>query len=369
MMNFDEAGVLRSPDINETLHWDASLGRTNLYTNGDFELGTSQNFWGGLSIETDDPQSGTYYAKQNIYAGWQSSEFVPVDTGQEYEISLWAKTFSRGSDGNLSRGHMGFACYDKNKSFIDLRNCGGLGNTRLSRELRPGDQYAYFESNSGWYSGTFEEVSANRAYYRWVLFFPPDHPDYSQEWFYTRINPVAYQEMIQMPEGDWRVTLSSYRSSGTLVDAPVGMPDIGYPLPAGTPVSRGAAGGSYNYALGTGPYPEEWKQFKTTIPANTEVRNSDRRFRPGTKYIKFLILGNYYARSGSITTKPVFGLDNIALTCVSTNQANTFTSFIELEDQSLHVQDIVELGGAPVDNVLGYIDDATLYIANEIIEE
>jgi hypothetical protein len=147
------------------------------------------------------------------------------------------------------------------------------------------------------------------------------------------------------------------------------MPDVGYPLPAGTPVSRGAAGGSYNYALGTGPYPEEWTQFKTTIPANTEVRNSDRRFRPGTKYIRFLILGNYYARSGSITTKPVFGLDNIALTCVSTNQANTFSSFIELEDQLTHVQDIVELGEAPVDNVLGYIDDATLYIANEIIEE
>lgn len=369
MMNFDERGVLRTPNLDETLHWDQSLGRTNLYTNGDFENGNSTNFWGGLSIESDDPQSGTYYAKQSVYASWQSSEYVPVDVSNEYEISLWVKTFARGSDGNLSRGHMGFACYDKNRSFIDLRNCGGLGNTRLSRDLNPGDRYAYFESNSGWYSGTFEQVAANRAYYRWVLFFPPDHPDYSREWYYTRINPVAYQEMIQMPEGDWRVTLSSYRSSGTLVDAPVDMPDVGYPLPAGTPVSRGAAGGSYNYAHGTGPYPETWTQFKTTIPANTEVRNSDRRFRPGTKYIRFLILGNYYARSSSITTKPIFGLDNIALVNKTQSQANTFESFIELSEEGVHIQDLVELGGDPASGVVGYIQNGKLHISNEIIEE
>lgn len=369
MLIFDEIGNLITSNLDERLHIDESLGKTNLYSNGDFELGTAHNFWGGLSIENDDPRSGTYYAKQDRYASWQSSEFVPVDTSKEYQISLYAKTFARGSDGNLSRGHMGFACYDKNKSFIDLRNCGGLGNTRLSRELRPGDQYAYFESNSGWYSGTFEEVSSNRAYYRWVLFFPPSHPDYSQEWHYTRINPVAYQEMIQMPEGDWRVTLSSYRSSGTLVDAPTTMPDIGYPLPAGTPVSRGAAGGSYNYALGTGPYPEEWTQFKTTIPANTEVRNSDRRFRPGTKYIRFLILGNYYARSSSITTKPIFGLDDIALVCSSDNQANEFSSLIEIDETSTYVQDIVELGTGPTNNVLGYIEKGKIYVSNEIIEK
>jgi hypothetical protein len=35
------------------------------------------------------------------------------------------------------------------------------------------------------------------------------------------------------------------------------MPNIGYATPAGTPISRGVAGGTYNYALGNPNYPEE----------------------------------------------------------------------------------------------------------------
>ena len=370
MMNFDDQGNFTTPNLDSTLHADATLGRTNLYTNGDFENGTNENFYSGLAISQDAPQSGSYYAVQSNYANWQSSEMVPVDVTNEYQISFWGKTITLGTNDSLSRGHVGFACYDENQTFIDLRNCGGIGNTVLSRELQPGDTHAYFESSDGWYSGSFDSVTANRGYFRQLLFFPPDHPVYNQPWYYTRLNGLAYQEMIQQPEGDWKVTLSSYKGSATGVNAPTTMPDYGYPLPAGTPVSRGQAGGSYNYAFGTPTLPlGTWANHIRTIPANVEVRNSDTRFRPATKFIRFLILGNYYLRSSTYTTKPIFGLDNISLVNVTQAQSNLNETFIELSEQGVHVQDIVELGAAPIGGVAGYIDNGTLYVSNEIIEE
>jgi hypothetical protein len=37
----------------------------------------------------------------------------------------------------------------------------------------------------------------------------------------------------------------------------INMPNIGYATPAGTPISRGLAGGTYNYAHGAPNYPED----------------------------------------------------------------------------------------------------------------
>ena len=48
---------------------------------------------------------------------------------------------------------------------------------------------------------------------------------------------MRYNALTQTGTGDWQMVLEN----GTL-------PDYGYSLPAGTPVSRGVAGGSYNYA-------------------------------------------------------------------------------------------------------------------------
>jgi len=369
MLTFDTQGNLRTPDLKETLHHDETTGGVNLFSNGGFEDGTARNFHGSLIIDTDDPQSGTYYAKQAFYGSWQSSEYVPVDVAKEYVLSVWMKSVARGSDDSVSRSYLGFACYDDKFNFIDLRDNGDIGNTTLSRELRPGDEYAYFTDSAGWYTGTFDEVAANRGYFRHIIFFPPDHPDYGEPWRYSQLSGICYEEMIQMPEGDWRVKLANYTGSSTLVSSPRTMTDYGYPLPAGTPVSRGVAGGTYNYALGA-PYASEsgWTNHKTGAFTG-ESRNSGTPFRYGTKYVRFLILGNYWSSSGSINPKPVFALDNISFTCVSDVQTNLTESSVSLSGQDVLVQDIVELGAAPANGVLGYIENATLHIANEIIEE
>lgn len=74
--------------------------------------------------------------------------------------------------------------------------------------------------------------------------------------------------------------------------------NYGYSLPAGTPVSRGVAGGSYNYALGAPTYPTSWTRYATGVFTG-ENRNSSTPFRYRTKYIKFLILRNYNRRTES----------------------------------------------------------------------
>lgn len=369
MFSLDENGNMNVEELRESISQDSTIGATNLFTNGDFERGTSYNFWGGLSIDTDDPHSGTYYAVQNSYASWQSSEYVPVDTSKEYVLSVWMKSIARGSDNSVSRSYLGFACYDQFKNFIDLRDCGDIGNTRLSRDLNPGDEYAYFESNSGWYSGTFEQVAANNGYFRHIIFFPATHPYYGEPWKYSQLSDVCYEEMIQTAEGDWRVKLANYTGGSTLVSSPRTMPDYGYPLPAGTPVSRGVAGGSYNYALGA-PYASEsgWNNHKTN-PFSGENRNSGTPFRYGTAYVKFLILGNYWSSSSSVNPKPIFGLDDICFSCVSDIQSNTIEPGIAIAaDGVMHVQDIIEHDQPPVEGVIAYIDNATLHISNEFIE-
>lgn len=368
-MKWTNTGNLSASEFDETISYDETLGGTNLFTNGDFEFGTNYNF--GKTLETADPQSGSYYITQDHYSGWQSGEFVPVDTSKEYKLSVWAKTFERSAAGTLSGGHIGFACYDKDKNFIDLRNCGGVGNVRLSRDLNPGDEYAYFDSADGWYTGEFDQVAANRSYYRHILFFPEAHPDYGTPWYYTRFNNITYQEMIQMPEGDWRVKLSNYTGGNMHVDSPRTMPDYGYPMPAGTPVSRGVAGGTYNYAMGNPYYPETWTNYQATIPANIELRNSDRRFRPNTAYVKFLILGNYNIRSQAAPLAK-FGLDNIALICTSDFQGNESSNVPAAKKTNGNVmfaQEFVEGSSSDVKQLGKLSQDGKLTVNGEIIEE
>lgn len=273
----------------------------SLYTNGCGELGTDENFT-YANWYTGDKLSGDgcFIIDFDTTAGWQSSEFIPVDTSKYYYHSVSAKTHTRsGTTNRLSGGHLGFACYDKDKNFIDLRNCGGVGNTYLSRPASPGDTTIYVQSGSGWYTGS--DVTNNNGIFRHVLFFPASHPDYGKPHEYTRFNYVRYTALVSHSNGDWMMTL----------DRP--LPDFGGVLPTGTPISRGVAGGTYNYCHGAPNYPDtEWATY-TTSPFTGENRNSGTPFRYGTKYIRFLNLCNYNVRSDSGRPRPRPMFDNIML--------------------------------------------------------
>lgn len=266
-------GVIGGPD---------SFG---LWPDADLRSGTTSTWNLGTYRSSGGPDGGPYVEITGGGGSGYVSHRIPVDTSKTYQQIIYAKTISPGSSGNNAGGHIGFACYDKNDSFIDLRNCGGIGNTTLSRAASPGDTSIYLTSADGWYQGS--DVTNHTYYYRQILFFPASHPDYGVAYKYTRFNGMRYSALTQTTSGDWQMVLEN----GTL-------PDYGYSLPAGTPVSRGAAGGTYSYALGAPTYPTTWQRYAT--PTFTgESRNSGYPFRYGTKYIRFMILRNYNRRSES----------------------------------------------------------------------
>jgi hypothetical protein len=274
------------------------------FTNGNFQQDTNANYtWG--TINSSSAYQGQYCIQRVGGAGASSfsTEYIPVDTSQTYQMIAYARTLQRGSQSSsLAGGHLGFACYDKNKLFIDVQNCGDRGNTTLSRDLTAGDSYVYITSNAGW--STVSTVT-----FRTILLYPATHPDYSTPYKYTRIGYGDYNlyynsaSITLMPEGDYRLELVNSSNVATT------FPNIGYSTPAGTPVSNGQAGGTYNYALSNPNYPETWTRY-TSAPFTGENRNSEVPFRYGTKFVRFMVLMNYNFRTES-PQDHVWALDNI----------------------------------------------------------
>jgi hypothetical protein len=282
------------------------------YQNGLLNLNNNTNFTWGTYQSTGGPNDRPYLQVTggNGSSGF-SSDFVEIDTSYSYQAICYVKTFDRDSAGELAGGHLGFSCYDKDYNRIDLRNCGGVGNTTLSRDLAVEDDKAYITSNSGWYTG-------DTYYHKHIIFFPTASADYGVAYEYTRLGYGEYNIYFKSggptltDQGDYEVDLEDR------YDTSITMPDMGLgTLPAGTPVSNGKAGGTYSYAFSNPNYPETWTQ-KVTSVFTGESRNSSTPFRYATKYIKFMILKNYNQRTGP--NDCVWGISNIFLGRVLDNK-------------------------------------------------
>ena len=279
------------------------IGRQDigLFDNGSFESGTVENFTAaGGYISTADPKRGKYHWESKSKSNAVFSQYVPVDVAKKYLMSISCKTLEKSTSGLLGRHYIGYTCYDVSKQFIRLEHNGGVGNTTLSRDLNPGDAYMYFTSSSGWYTGA--DVTDKQNYFRNIGVYPPSHPLYSAAHQYTRVgtrggsvggSQIQYRSMVQTSQGDWEVQLCN--TSNTPVNWTYNEP---YATPAGTPVHKGTAGGTYNYAFGRRQYTDaNWTTYQLTVEG-PEKRNSSRYFRYGTKYIRFMILWNYALASG-----------------------------------------------------------------------
>lgn len=268
---------------------------TGLYTNGAAQLGDNTNFT-GYSYTTEDKLSGNGCFKMDAnVAGstFVASEYIPVDTSKNYQFAVSAKGVSQGNLGFEPGGHLGFACYNENFSFLGLRAQKGIGNTTLTRATSANDTSIYIADGSAWYEGTVSSFA-------WVNFYT------STSEFnvgYSTLSSRAYQltgtAVTDIGGGEWRVDLTA------------GLP-ASYAFPAGTNVSNGRDGGSYNYCH-SNPYhnvASGWQTYVTPVFTG-ESRNSSYPFRYGTKYIRFLNLRNYNSRNSGETTRPVYLIDNI----------------------------------------------------------
>ncbi len=285
-----------------TQNYNALKGRyQNFFTNGNFQFLTSggalQNYSQG-TVNSATVYPGNNYSLQMPqvqYSTFLSDNYVQVDTTKTYVMTVKNRTLTKGGPGNniLSAGHTGYITFDSSFRFIDLRNCGGVANTYLTRALNPGDAYAYVSNqNNQW-------MAPGSAYYfRHFMLYPPSHPEFNKPWEYTRIGypdpEIYYNEITDIGGGELRMRFSNYDGSSWVT-----FPNIGYATPAGTAVMNGVAGGTYSYVF----YPTEaaygdWSTY-TSAPFTGEDRNSSTPFRYATKYVSFMHLINYGVPGGT----------------------------------------------------------------------
>ena len=284
-----------------TQNYNAQKGRfQNFYTNGNFQFltagGALQNYSQGTANSTT-VYSGNNYSLQMPqvqYNTFLSDNYVEVDTSKTYIMTVKNRTLTKGGPENnvLSGGHTGYITFDSSFRFIDLRSCGGVANSYLTRALNSGDPYAYVSNqNNQW-------ISPNEAYYfRHFMLYPPSHPEFNKPWEYTRIGypdpEIYYNEITDIGGGELRFRFADAAGNWTT------FPNIGYPTPIGTPVMNGVAGGTYSYVF----YPTEaafgsWSTH-TSDKFTGENRNSSTPFRFATKYVSFMHLINYAVPPGT----------------------------------------------------------------------
>ena len=234
------------------------------------------------AIITTDPYEGDFHFAIQGALSYIGNLDVEVNWLHKYFMEGYVKSVGAVQ----SKLYMGFYCRDADGNFIDLRNCGGQSNTTLSQDLEDGDTYAYVTDASVF------SATSDTYYFRNLLFFPPNHAKYFRPWWHTRIgygSPTMYYSERDTSNNKLRLsTIGNRDGSGDTTWC-------GGFIPAGTPVSRGVAGGTYNYCIsGGGTISTSWAQLDQTVNGNGyPSRNSSCTFRQGTKYIRPMTLNNY----------------------------------------------------------------------------
>ena len=124
----------RAVNFDDRVSIDPETGYANLMVNGNAEFGSTYNI-SSVGVSRTGSYEGSYCFYDNGYVGYLGSVYIPVNTGDNYLLSAYFK--SMGSP--QSAGYAGLACFDEDLNFIDLRNCGGIGNTTLANPVNNGD--------------------------------------------------------------------------------------------------------------------------------------------------------------------------------------------------------------------------------------
>lgn len=266
--------------------------------------GGTGEFFPGDNADGIEGQQGCFLTRSRwSTSGWNNStsvsddSFIPVDITKRYTLSYYVKGYQTATDGRQPQHYLGFTCWDSSKRFIRLEHCGGVGNTTLSRPLNQGDSYVYLNSSSGWPTGA--DITSTRYYFRALILYPPGHPEFGTPYQYSRVGTrggavggsgeTYIRSLVQTGQGDWEGRICDRNDNNKTWNY-----TEPYALPAGTPISRGVAGGTYNYAFSRRVYntASGWQNMVTTVEGPPS-RNSGRIFRFATAHVRAMILHNY----------------------------------------------------------------------------
>ena len=190
-----------------------------------------------------------------------SKQFIPIESGKKYILSGSFKSLGD----ELSRTYYGFITYDKNKREIRTYHSNTIPGTEttLAQECKEGDKTVVIKANKKWKAGYAIAFNTKDDF--------SDLPNYETVYKITKVTP----------EGDnMQLELSSAVRKEYPADTKVRM--------------HTATCGTYIYTTIIGSkIPKEWKNYSKSITLGKPGQMGWQFFRPGTAFVKILILPNY----------------------------------------------------------------------------
>ena len=278
-----------------------SMGE-QLVVNGNGFMGNNTNF-SRLTFDGSQTNNspGSFRNELNNGGNIMPDEFIPIDVKNRYKWSMDFKCLN-----SVGPMYSFIACYDVDKNEIISSNVNYLAGTKtkLTRDLVAGDTHMYVEDVSAW--------STERAYYTVAYIW-----NYANSFGY--IYPAETYTRNKVP----LVASGAYLSSSA-IDAENNTLTLekaytGVTIPAGTELSQGFNGHSYDYGPLSGTIvPTEWKTYEKIFGSGD--------LKAGTAYIKMGFLWNYGSKADVIWGTN-FSIRSIETPATDTQIANRSTEY------------------------------------------
>ena len=247
----------------------------NLVINGDLSSHDNTNF----------ESFGTYnqdgYIANTTKTTAITTDFIPVDVAKKYQVSVDLK--SSNTDATY---YAGYVTYDEKKNEITFPMTRYVNNsmTELAEALNPGDKTIKFKDLSGWDNNTGVNKE-NRGFIFWnyedSTGYKYPELTFSKNTYFD--GTTALYEDSAVDKTNNTITLTSDSGwAGPLIEKDTKVSQISYT-------------GGYQYnVLSSSVLSTNWTPYTGNIIGSFEngVFTAN-KFRPGTKYIKFVILTNF----------------------------------------------------------------------------
>jgi hypothetical protein len=191
-----------------------------------------------------------------------SKKFTPVKAGKKYVLSGTFKSLGKAP----SKVYYGFICYDKKKRQISSSQSNIIFGTAttLVKACKKGDKVLVFKANKKWKKGNYAIAFNAKDDFS-------DLPNRAIVYKITKVIPKGANMEVQLP-------------------AP-----LKKAYPAGTKVRKHtSAYGYYLYStICSKKMPNSWKSYSASVTLAKPGQMGWKFFRPGTAFVKVVILPNY----------------------------------------------------------------------------
>ena len=251
----------------------------NMVKNGYGEYGDNTNF------KEFTYQDGVFKRTSSSSRTMVSDEFIPIDPNKKYEIKITIKS------NNPNATYLsGISEYDVDKKSIQPSYVMYIGRTltTLKKDLNNGDTVVYLDDISNWMQQPIDNVytDINKGIIFWNYKDSTGHL-YEPE-FYSRNVWYPLYEFSNVDKVNHTITLNEPWEKGT--------------IKAGTKLSQSMSGNMYNYGLlANQKISSTFQVYQNIMQGFQESKTESKKFRPGTKYIKFLLGDNYNNQPNTTT--------------------------------------------------------------------